>query len=74
MKRWKMVNKYKVSGKDLFGRIGESVARVMYDIRKMSEHIKKTGRLLTELKAQQFIIGERIGKQLLRNNNFLKLL
>lgn len=37
--------------------VEKPVARVMYDIRKMSEHIKKTGRPLTELEAQQFIIG-----------------
>lgn len=32
------------------------VAKVMYDIRKMSEHIRKIGRPLTESEAQQFII------------------
>lgn len=39
------------------GRMVEKpVAKVMYDIRKMSEHIKEMGRPLTELEAQQFII------------------
>ncbi len=36
--------------------VEKPVARVMYDIRKMSEHIRKIGRPLTESEAQQFII------------------
>lgn len=39
------------------GRMVEKPAsRAMYDIRKMAEQIKKIGRPLTELEAQQFII------------------
>ena len=36
--------------------VEKPVTRVMYDIRKMSEHIRKTGRPLTELEAQHFMI------------------
>lgn len=36
--------------------VEKPVAKVMYDIRKMSEHIKEIGRPLTELEAKQFII------------------
>lgn len=31
--------------------------RTMYDIRKMSEHIEKTGRTLTPEEAQMFVIS-----------------
>lgn len=36
--------------------VEKPVTRVMYDIRKMSEYIRKIGRPLTESEAQQFII------------------
>lgn len=36
--------------------VEKPTARVMYDIRKMSEQIKKIGRPLTELEAQQFVL------------------
>lgn len=37
--------------------VEKPVAKVMYDIRKMSEHMKETGKPLTELEAQQFIVS-----------------
>lgn len=36
--------------------VEKPASKVMYDIRKMSDQIKKIGRPLTELEAQQFII------------------
>lgn len=36
--------------------VNKPTARVMYDIRQMSEHIKKIGRPLTESEAKEFII------------------
>ena len=36
--------------------VEKPAARVMYDIRKMSEYIKALGRPLTEVEANQFII------------------
>lgn len=36
--------------------VEKPVIKVMYDIRRMSEHIRKIGRPLTELEAKQFII------------------
>lgn len=36
--------------------VEKPVAKVMYDIRKMSERIKEIGRPLTALEAKEFII------------------
>ncbi len=36
--------------------VEKPAARVMYDIRKMSEYIKELGRPLTEVEAKRFII------------------
>ncbi len=36
--------------------VEKPAAKVMYDIRKMSERIKEIGRPLTEIEAKQFII------------------
>lgn len=36
--------------------IEKPVVKAMYDIRRMSEQIRKIGRPLTELEAKQFII------------------
>lgn len=36
--------------------VEKPTVKVMYDIRKMSDYIKKIGRPLTELEAKEFII------------------
>lgn len=50
-------NIYKFEDHLTDGRMVEkSAARIMYDIRKMSEYIKEIGRPLTEKESQRFIV------------------
>ena len=53
---WYLTQYYNFENHLSDGRMAEKpVARVMYDIRKISEYIKELGRPLTEVEAQQFI-------------------